>query len=315
MIGLGIGPEFQAFRRSAGPVLYSFEAGQFPTALSFSRAGGGTRHDASGAINDVAADQPRFDFGPAGGNSTALLYEPAATNHALYASDPANSDGWIAAASHNGLAIDRVATGLIGDLAYADYRVQGTATSSFTDKFYLSAPSRTPAAQGQTFSASCFVQVIGGSADNVGKFTVSVIEEDAAQAFLSQTISGWTIDFPVLTRIEATRTMADPGTGFVRLAMVLSSLTVGGVIDITLRVAGPQLEEGAAPSSFIQVPGAAAVTRGEDRLFLPAYGSERTLTVTFADATTEVLAASSLVAGELPRFANRAIARIDAVPA
>lgn len=192
--------------------------------------------------------------------------------------------------------------------------MQGTATSGFTDRFYLSAPSRTVAVQGQVFCGSCYVQVIDGSTANIGKFTVSVIEEDGNQAFLGQSISGWTIDFPTLTRIEATRTMASPATGHVRLAMVLSSLVVGGAIDITLRLAGPQLEEAAAPSSLVQAPGAQPVTRGEDRLLLPAYSGERQLVVTFSDGTTEVLSSASLVGGELPRFPKHRIARIEAIP-
>jgi len=316
MIGTGIGPVYQALTRrsAAGPVLYDFRTGVLPAALSFTRVGAGTRHNASGQVGNVAADQPRFDHGPDGGAPTALLYEPAATNFVQYASDPGNNAGWIESTTHNGLTISRIATGSLGDLAYADYRVQGTASSSFTDKFYLSGPSRTAAGPGQTFTGSAYVQVIAGSTANIGKFTVSVIEENAAMGFLGQSISDWTVDFPQLTRIVANRTLADPSAGYVRLALVLSSMAVGASIDITLRVAGPQLEEAAAPSSFVQVPADAAMTRGADRLFLPTYSGERQITVTFADAGTEVLNSTGLVGGELPRFATAEIETIEAVP-
>ena len=316
MIGMGIGPVYQALNRGSGtgPVLYDFRTGVLPAALTFSRTGAGTRHNASGQIDDVGPDQPRFDHGPAGGASTVLLYEPATTNFAQFASDPGNNAGWIETTTHNGLTISRIATGTLGDLAYADYRVQGTASSSFTDKFYLSSPSRTSASPGQTFTGSAYVQVIDGSTDNIGKFTVSVIEENGAMGFLGQSISAWTVDFPQLTRIVANRTLADPSAGYVRLALVLSSMTVGAAIDITLRVAGPQLEQADDPSSFVQVPADTAMTRGDDRLFLPAYSGERQLTVTFADASTEVLSSTSLVGGELPRFAKTEIATIEAAP-
>jgi|GEM_PF-5686024 hypothetical protein len=311
MIGPGNGPTWQAARRG-GAIRYVLSTGTLAQSLSFTRAGAGTFRDAAGALANAASDQPRFDHGMTGGMATTLLYEQAATNFARYASAPANDSGWTLAATHNGLSITRVATGSIGVLHYADYRVVGTATGSFTDRFYVTTESLVSAVPGDTFTSSCFVQVIGGSAANIGKFVVSTVSVDGAGNFIDQTVSDATISFPTLTRISATRTVTASTAAGVRLAMVLSGLTVGGAIDITLRIAGPQLEKASAMTSFVQVAASTVATRGADRLFLPIWSQPRTVTVIFEDGSTQSFGSASLVNGELPALNRTRIREIMA---
>src|SRR5690606_29043290 len=91
--------------------------------------------------------------------------------------------------------------------------------------------------------------------------------------FRGQTMTPITLSATRLSagRVAAIRTLSHAETTDVLLTVGMSSLTVGVPVDITLRIAGPQLEQAPFPSSLIlPPPGAPApAARARDTLSFP----------------------------------------------
>jgi hypothetical protein len=73
---------------------YTFLGGTLPMQLSFSRASAGIRFNASGGIESLTNDTPRFDYNPATLALNGLLIEEQRTNIILYSSDTTMQAQW-----------------------------------------------------------------------------------------------------------------------------------------------------------------------------------------------------------------------------
>ena len=242
-------------------------------AITFTRASGATYFDANGELQTAAEDEPRFDHSQDGAaRSLGLLIEEARTNSLRNSQAGGSTVGthtggsgaggvlptnWIWTAA--GLDLDVVGTGTEDGLSYIDIRFYGTTNSSSAALGY-EAQSQIVAENGQTWSASHYVRTVAGDLTNITQVATQIRQNNS-----STQVAGTSTAFtPTASyqRATATTTIADATVDRVveRLIFTFSS---GVAIDLTLRIAAPQLELGAFPTSYIPTTTAAA-TRSVD---------------------------------------------------
>ncbi|TPW27833.1 hypothetical protein FJU08_19080 [Martelella alba] len=224
--------------------------------MTFTRAGNATYVDpADGLIKTATADIPRFE-------ADGLLLEGPSTNFATTSSHTAATP-WNNLTS-NGLTVAVVATGMLGDVPYADFSITGTMTAASAALFVQPTSTITAAATGQTWIASLYHQLISGTwpASSTG-LTTEVYELDASSGYL---VGSGTFQQPTTTlaRRSSARTLSNVSTANVRTGIVISGTS--GTTSFSgqvVRLFGLQLEQDSVPSSLIQTTGS-AVTRTAD---------------------------------------------------
>lgn len=153
---------------------------------------------------------------------------------------------WGANALPSGLARTVVGSGIEEGIPYVDVRWQGAATG-YTD-LTLDSPAVTP---GQTWTASAFVRLVGGSWAGVSGANLLVYGAPSYSDNAAAPLLGVTVAPLRMQRQQATRTFSDPTT---TAASVRITLTADGAVDITLRIGLPQCEQGPRASSPILPP-------------------------------------------------------------
>jgi hypothetical protein len=230
--------------------------------LTTQRSTTGTCINAAGQIVSAAIDTPRIDWTD---GAAALLVEASSTNYVLRSSHTAGSP-WSDGVSANGVTATIVGTGMAGAVPYADYAVTGAATSTTASPFVSTAYSITPAAAGEVWSASCYVQLISGSWPSGGvAMQCGVYELDGSNAFLRGTGNNL-VPAAGAARMVTTRSLTGPNLIYVRSSVQLAGLTAGVTTfsGQVVRIYGWQLEKTSAASSLIQTLGGVAVTRAAD---------------------------------------------------
>jgi hypothetical protein len=229
---------------------------------------------------------PRFDHDPATGASRGLLIEEARTNSIRNSQAGGSTNGVIgsggvmptnwgsgAGASSNGISSEIIGTGVENGLGYIDIKVSGTPTATSSANFFTDATNQIAASSGQTWSGSAYVKLQSGSLTNA---TVVVILEtrDSSNVFVadgtSRTITPTNAALNT-QRVTMSDTLSNASVAFVNL-FVRASYTNGDPIDLTLRIAAPQLEQGAFATSYIPTTTAAA-TRAADSAFVTPISS------------------------------------------
>jgi hypothetical protein len=246
-------------------------------AITFTRASGATFFDANGVLQTAANDAPRFDHDPATGASRGLLIEEARTNSlrnsqgggatvGVIGSGGALPTNWSTFGT-TGLSVEVVALGTENGMSYLDFRLSGTTATGAVFLAFESA-ANIVAATGQTWTASIWHKLVSGSSTNFtaislqhrgANSTGGTLLESGGQALsLSANLSqiSRTITFSV-AGVERTRS----GIGF--------SFSSGVAIDITLRLAAPQLEQGAFATSYIPTTTAAATRAADSAVVTP----------------------------------------------
>jgi hypothetical protein len=241
-------------------------------AISFTRASNATFFDANGTLQTASNDAPRFDH--SGGSSLGLLIEESRTNSIRNSQAGGSTNGVIgsggavptnwSAASSTGVDIEIVGIGTVSGFAYVDIKFSGTSTQagSVNGVVRFEQNTQIAASAAQTWTGSCYIGLIAGSSANLSNIALSTIERNAAGSLLQRT-SSTTITGATLTRYSATRTLTDATTAHVQNQIELFGIDNGDPIDLTLRIAAPQLEQGAFPTSYIPTTTAAA-TRATD---------------------------------------------------
>lgn len=235
--------------------------GSSPTArnladiLNFTRATGGGRFNAAGQYEWVAANVLRLDYDPVTLQPRGFLCEGQRTNlisrssgaGAVAGSPGTLPTGWSYAQVPGGCTAEVVGVGSVWGLGFVDIRVYGTTTNSNAFLLQLSPPVSVGSGE---HNFSCYLAVTAGSAAAYGLNGGGGV----GAAFSAKTLSG------SLARYNATWNLT---AGTLSPWVHVSTGGSGVSIDVTLRLAAPQLEYGASPSSFILTT-SAQVTRAAD---------------------------------------------------
>lgn len=251
--------------------------GSFLTAAggSFTRGSVGTYFDSSGVMQTAAANTPRFDFDPVTHVAKGILLEESRTNSIRNGNMTGAAAGtpgtvpskWTIGGAGLGTLVQQiVGTGMENGVPYVDYRVSGTSsTTAFI--IYLDNPYdlAIPAVSGQTWTASVYTKIVAGSLSNLSLFVGSG-ERNATGGYLAGTNAAFT-PTATLARYTSTRTFNNASTALAT-GDIEFDFASGVAIDITLRIGGAQLEQGAFATSYIPTT-STAVTRQNDALNFP----------------------------------------------
>ena len=237
--------------------------------VTFARFGSGTYVDSAGVLQTAATDVPRFDHNPLTGESLGLLVEEQRTNSirnntmvGAVAGTPGTAPtNWGDVQTSNGLNRQIVGIGTQNGITYIDIRYSGTATAAVSTTLQPELGAVTVAATGQSWTASSWLALVGGSTSGL-TVVQRITGRTAAGGFLE--FASTTVSLSsTLTRYVASITMTNASTLRVSSDIDITATAAGAAIDITLRIGLPQLEQGATASSVIPTTTAAA-TRNAD---------------------------------------------------
>ena len=246
----------------------------FADIITFTRASTGTYFNAAGTLTSAAIDAPRLDYNPATLAAQGLLIEEARTNSirnntmvGAVAGTPGTSPtNWAVNLSGSGITQQIIGTGTEDGITYIDVKFSGTGSGTAVPQINTETSTQIVAATGQTWAASYYLRIVGGSTTGcIGTFQQIWQERDAAG--VSLTTVGVTIADPTTAALRTqrsilTRTLTDAGTA--RLTNRIQwTFTNGVAVDITLRIGLPQLELGAFATSVIPTS-TIALTRAAD---------------------------------------------------
>ena len=247
-----------------------------PAGYTFRRASTGWCFDATGALVAVATDTPRYDHDPITLAGLGLLMEEARTNavrnprfEGAAAGTPGTAPTFMSGLNGSGLTGSVIGTGTASGVPYVDVRLQGTASSvGATMNFETS--SGIAAVQGQSWSLSAFVAVVGGSLANISSTILATNEYTGALAYVGSSLvsAGLGVD-SVLRRFSVTGTVAGATVASIMPYLKLNFAS-GAIIDVTLRVGLPQMELGAFATSPIMpnIGSPAATTRAVEQQWI-----------------------------------------------
>jgi len=177
--------------------------------------------------------------------------------------------GWSLSSLGVGLTTSVSGVGTDNGLPYFDVRIAGLATGTAYPTFGIfGSNTDVPATAGQVYTISLYTKLIAGSYTNLAKNPyLSTQLFDASQSYLGSVDGPATTPSGSLQRISAALTLTN-GTGTTAYAKSLYMLAANaGVIDITLRLAAPQMEQAAYASPPILTYGS-AVTASADSVVI-----------------------------------------------
>jgi hypothetical protein len=250
-------------------------------AITFTRASNATFFDASGTLQTASNDTPRFDH--SGGSSLGLLIEEARTNSIRNSQAGGSTNGVIGSggvmptnwfvgggSTTNGISTEVIGTGTETGIPYIDLKISGTPTATANANNFTELQNVAAAASGQTWTASCYAKLVAGSLTNA---TVSLVLEtrDSSNVFVANaplvTINATSSSLRT-QRFVNTHTLTGASVAFIAFH-VRVAYTSGNLIDLTLRIAAPQLEQGAFPTSYIPTTTAAATRAADSAVVTP----------------------------------------------
>jgi hypothetical protein len=248
-------------------------------AITFTRASNATFFDAAGTLQTAANDTPRFDHDPATGASRGLLIEESRTNSirnsqaggAVAGTQGTAPTNWSVTGTLNSITREIIGTGAEDGLAYIDIKYSGTPSSNGSFTIAPEPSGAVVAANGQTWTVSAYVKLIGGSTSNL-TYNLGLNGQTAAGANVAgQTANNATAptsDPLKNQRRSATFTFTSASVERV-LPYIVGIYTNGNPIDLTLRIAAPQLEQGAFATSYIPTTSAAATRAADSAVVTP----------------------------------------------
>jgi hypothetical protein len=239
--------------------------------ITFTRASTGTFVDSDGVIRSAGNDVPRFEHHPTTGECLGLLPEeqrvnslPNNTMVGAVAGTPGTlPTNWVELSLASGLTRQIVGTGTTVGISYIDIRLSGTTTNANGFNLAFAGNTAVAASTGQSWTASAYCQVVGGSLSNITSAAVRVTERTGAGSFAGSSETAFTNSTGPygVNRVTATRTLG--ATAGAVQGNIFLTINSGVAIDITLRIGLPQLEQGAFVTSAIPTTGTAA-TRTAD---------------------------------------------------
>lgn len=210
---------------------------------------------------------PRFDYDPITKACKGLLVEDATTNYLTNSSMVGATIGGVSVGNVWG--VQSYTAGINASIVNAgqgfiDIRVNGTATSAGNYDIRLTGNVPVSAAVGDIWTASAFIQLLAGTwpvrNTNLGIWDLN--SSGVWQGSSSTSLNTVALGAP-LTRIIHTRTLAAATTARVDFRVGIDNLKVSDVIDFTFRLAYPQLEKRATPTSWVPTSLASATRTAE----------------------------------------------------
>lgn len=250
----------------------SFLGGAMPDGLTFTRASAGWRFNSARVLTQASANEPRFDNDPVTGAGLGLLIEEQRTNYIRNStmtgasSSPSTFPANWSVVNGAGLSKTIVGTGTEQGMPYVDIRFQGTPSDSVVDLRFED-NTQAPALQNQAWTSSVFIKRSGGSFVNINYMQLITYARNSGGSLLSQFNNGDIIGLIATDRYVRTVTSAvlsDATTAYACTQLAIGYVP-GAAVDVTLRFAQPQLEQGAFASSPVVTAGS-AVTRASDNL-------------------------------------------------
>jgi len=274
--------------------------------VTFTRASTGTFFNSAGVLTSAATNAPRFDYNPSTLAARGLRIEEQRTNSirnntmqgAVAGTPGTPPTNWaLTAAGGNITSLETVSVGTENGIQYIDvkYVFSGAATANVRHETI----GQIAATNTQTWTASAFVKLVGGSTSNITT-NVVITQYNAAFAGLEATSVPFT---PLTTALGTSRPSNTKATTQATVASVTSAISIvaTGAADITLRIGLPQLELGAFATSVIPTT-TMGLTRNADE------ASVNTLSPWFnaSEGTLygEVSSAAQTVGGVSRRIAN-----------
>jgi hypothetical protein len=249
-------------------------AGVLDPSVTFTRPTSATYFDETGILRVANPNTPRFDYNPSTLAPLGFLIEESRTNSirnntmvGAVAGTPGTLPTNWNVANLGTLTSQVVGTGTSNGINYIDFRLSGTtSTTQFSLRLEPNGTAAIPALNGQTWTGSAWLALVGGSTTNISQVGQSGLLWDAGGAFLGGGYAGPLTPSSIatnLTRFTASGTNAIVGTAFIQPQIYLVFAS-GVTIDITLRIGLPQLEQGAFATSVIPTS-TTALTRSQDR--------------------------------------------------
>ena len=282
--------------RRPGPRMFSFLNNALPAGAMLTRASTGWYFDSAGVLQSAANDVARFNYNPSTLALGGLLNEPALTNGIrnntmVGASAPSTPPNfWFIDSRGTTLAV--VGTGTDAGRNYIDVRWSGMPNLTADIRLGFEQATSLLALSGQTWSASAYVAVVGGSLTNIGAVRLVVQERNSGGSLVS-TKSG--SDFKAslsstLYRASFVTTLTGGGTVANAIPEYNFGVTNGEAIDVTFRIGLPQMEQGSGASSPIKTS-SAAVARAADVLSLAMIDGTYNIDITRRSGVTNVVGA------------------------
>jgi hypothetical protein len=264
----------QPGRSAASPVLiWDFSKEALPANTELTREAAGWYFDSSLALTTARCNAPRFAYDPAGTGLQGLLVEAAATNYirnaaAAGAGAPSTLPiNWAADSSpKNGITREIISSGTEDGIPYLDIRHSGTPNA--TQNIWTTFDQDVAAVDGQCWTLSCFVRVVGGSLTNVEAVYFEIVERSSSRLALAGSAQRVT---PTSAALKTQRISLQRTFNQARVALSSPALRVAFAdalaIDLTLRIGLPQLIHAPSATSPI-ITTSAAVSRPADVLGL-----------------------------------------------
>jgi hypothetical protein len=259
-----------------------FTKGVLPAGMSFSRASVGTYFDATGTLRTAANNVPRFDYDPVTHVPLGLLVEGQSTNfipnntaQGAVVGNPGTLPTGYGFSSGNGLTAAVAAVGAINGISYFDVHVFGTTGSGSFSNLTFASGALIAVAQGQTWTPSVYLALVGGSTTNITSITYGASVLNSSLVYLGEVATRPDLRGVLnstLTRFAYTGTISPATAAFIGPYLQIAYASGGGVtIDVTLRIGMPQAEQQSFATSVIPTSGAAA-TRAADIILAPLGG-------------------------------------------
>jgi hypothetical protein len=159
--------------------------------------------------------------------------------------------------------IEVVGQGTEDGFNYVDVRFSGNNPNAFSASQIVSGDNfgYVNANPGETWTASVYVKLVGGSLSNVtvgstvqGRNSTNTLNTENANSVFTPNSS--------YQRVSATRAMSNPSTARVSQDVVVTALA-GSTINVTLRIAAPQLERNNVASQYTPTSGTAVPNQNQ----------------------------------------------------
>lgn len=246
--------------------------------VTLSRASARTVTSSAGLLTALASGAFAIDYNPSTLAVRGMPVEEQRTNNlrnprleGAAAGTPGTTPTHCAITTVSGISTQIVELTSEDGIPCLGVRWFGTATATGNLNFYFETAAGLVALTAQTWTFSPMVRLTAGAATGINSFNIIMDENTSGGVFVtagSQAISTPTSDALATQRQSFTRTLSGGPTVAAIRPYLNMPVTNGAVIDITLRLATGNCEQGAFASSLIFPPAAspAAATRLADSL-------------------------------------------------